>query len=63
MKLPFVLALTYIVPAPNSVAAFAVVGMKEKTVFAETLEFKTVVVPAFAVKVTVPVFSRFPRLI
>lgn len=62
-KLPFDLELTYIVPAANSAAALAVVGMNEKTVFAETLELLNVVEAAFAVNVISAELFRFPRII
>lgn len=60
-KEPFVLELTYMLAF--AVAAFAVVGMKSINEFAPTLELVTVVVAEFAVRVTVAVLLRFPRMI
>ena len=60
MKLCFAVVLTYTVPFPISVAAFAVVGMSRITLSKPHLKSATVVVAADAVAVKEPTQFSFP---
>tara|TARA_R100001594_G_scaffold72503_1_gene107112 strand:- start:1847 stop:2116 length:270 start_codon:yes stop_codon:yes gene_type:complete len=60
VKLFFDLALTYIPPAANSLAAALVVGINKITLSGPVLKFATTVEVALFVRVTLAVAFRFP---